>query len=203
MIIAWDFDGVLNRNQIDGRYVWETDFEHEVGQSATAFGSFVFADRTPRVITGEIDILERLEEWTGLADCRMNARQILEFWLDLDAKPDHEMLALVGALKQAGTRQVIATNNEAQRAAYIAGEMGMDMRVERIFASGTMGIAKPDPDYFTHITAQLGVGPDQMFFVDDLDENIEGARAAGWTAFHFTPETREALIERLRPGDSA
>ena len=201
MIIAWDFDGVLNRNQANGRYVWEDDFERQVGQNAASFGAFVFEDHAPSVITGEIDILERLESWTSVTRCRMNAREILELWLDLDAKPDAEMLALVDELNQSGARQIIATNNEARRAAYIGTEMGMDARVEHIFASGPMRVAKPDPAYFTYITTKLGVGADQMLFIDDLQKNVEAAGAAGWNTFHFTADSRDGLIRKLRLGE--
>ena len=118
MILAWDFDGVLNQNQRDGRYVWEDAFEREVGQTAGAFATFVFGT-APYVISGEIDILERLQHWTEVADCRMAAKAILEFCLAQDARPDAEMLALIDDLNRAGQRQFIATNNEVRRAAYI------------------------------------------------------------------------------------
>ena len=202
MIIAWDFDGVLNRNQADGHYVWETEFEQRTGQTARAFGTFVFG-RAPRVITGEIDILERLREWTATVPCKIDAGEILHFWLEADARPDPEMLALVDDLNAAGTRQVIATNNDPRRTAYIANEMGMSGRVERIFASGNIGIAKPDTGYFRHITDALETTPSNMFFVDDLKANVDAAVEAGWQGYHFTLETRDALIDKLRPTDRA
>ena len=138
-----------------------------------------------------------------VADCRMGAEQILDLWLDLDANPDAEMLGLVDALCAAGTRQVIATNNEARRAAYIENRMGMGDRMERVFASGPMGIAKPDPGYFVHIAGEMDVPGSEFFFVDDLVENVQAARDAGWQGFHFTDQTRDELIERLRAGVTA
>ena len=80
MIVVWDFDGVLNRNQDATGYVWEDEFEESVGQPARDFGSFVFG-RSPKVITGEVDILDRLREWTAVADCRLPAEGILDLWL--------------------------------------------------------------------------------------------------------------------------
>ena len=198
MIIAWDFDGVLNRNQIGGRYVWEDDFARQVGQPASAFGSFVFG-QAPYVIKGELDILERLKEWTDSVECRMSAEAILTYWLQQDACPDSQMLALVDAMHETGTRQIIATNNDPRRADYIATEMGMSRRVEHIFASGKMGLAKPDGGYYRHITDALEVDPAEMFFVDDLKANVDAAVAQGWQAFHFTPESRDTLIAKLQP----
>ncbi len=198
MIIAWDFDGVLNRNQADGRYVWEDDFARHVGQTASAFGSFVFG-KAPKVITGEIDILERLQQWTDAVECKMTAEAILAYWLEQDARPDAEMLGLVDDLNAAGLRQVIATNNDPRRTTYIANQMGMAHRVEHVFSSGNIGVAKPDPAYYKHITDALGATPADLFFVDDLKANVEAAIEAGWQGFHFTPKTRGELIGRLRP----
>ncbi len=199
MIIAWDFDGVLNRNQAGGRYVWEDEFTERVGQPASAFGAFVFG-RPPMVISGEIDILDRLEEWTASVDCLLTAREILDYWLAADARPDGEMIQLIDALNRAGVRQVIATNNEARRAAYIADRMAMGARMERVFASGHLGVAKPDPRYFRQITEALGSTPEEMFFVDDLQANVQAAVSCGWQGYHFTEATRADLIARLMPG---
>ena len=203
MIIAWDFDGVLNRNQSGGRYVWEDAFEAAVGQPASAFGKFVFGVGPGDVITGKIDILDRLQEWVRAADCNLDAQQILNLWLGMDANPDAEMLGLVDTLRGAGARQFIATNNEARRAAYIENQMGMGAVMERIFASGPMGIAKPDPGYFAHIAEVLDVPASEILFVDDLAANVQAAIDAGWQGFHFTDQTRGELIERLRAGVQA
>ena len=198
MIIAWDFDGVLNRNHANGRYVWEDAFEEQVGQPASAFGDFVFR-RDPSVIIGQEDMLTRLEAWTRTVPCRLSALEILDLWLELDAHPDAEMLALVDALSAARQRQIVATNNETRRAGFIERQMGMASRVEQVFASGRMGVAKPDPAYFRQITDALGVAASEMFLIDDLAANVEAASAAGWQGYHFTPATRAGLIERLQP----
>ena len=199
MIIAWDFDGVLNRNHDGRRYVWEDEFEQTFGRPAAEFGSFVFADRAPHLIAGEIDILDRLDEWVTATGMAHRPDDILATWLEMDAKPDAEMMALVEALGRAGTRQVVATNNEARRAAYIADQMGMAARVERVFASGPMGVAKPHPRYYSCVTAALDADPGDILFVDDKLENVTAAMDAGWQGFHFTDQSRNDLIERLRP----
>lgn len=196
MIIAWDFDGVLNRNHDGARYVWEDEFARLVGQPASAFGAFVFGEK-PSVITGEIDILDRLQEWTEATPCLITADEILDRWLAMDARPDADMITLVEQLGAAGHRQIIATNNEARRAAYIGDQMGMAAQVERIFASGPMGLAKPDPRYFQHITAELGADPDAMIFIDDRQDNVDAALSLGWNGFHFTDQTRAILPDFL------
>ncbi|MEM1298047.1 MAG: HAD-IA family hydrolase [Pseudomonadota bacterium] len=197
MIIAWDFDGVLNLNHDGRRYVWEDAFLDAVGQPAADFGAFVFSSATPQVLTGQIDILDRLEAWTQAVPCKMSAAEILAFWLEQDARPDARMIAMVDRLKTHGTRQIITTNNEARRAAYISEQMGFGARMERVFASGPMGVAKPDPGYYTHVADAMKVPPGDLVLIDDKPENVEAAIASGWQGFHFTEARRETLLSML------
>jgi FMN phosphatase YigB (HAD superfamily) len=43
----------------------------------------------------------------------------------------------------------------------------------------------------------LGVPPARAAFVDDIETNVEGARAVGLTAIRFT--TTGEVLDRLRP----
>ena len=52
--------------------------------------------------------------------------------------------------------------------------------------SAEVGIMKPDPRIFQYALEQLDVAPAEAVFVDDFIENVEGARAFGMHAIHFT-----------------
>lgn len=54
---------------------------------------------------------------------------------------------------------------------------------------------KPDRAIYDAAARRADVPPDQIFFTDDREENVAGARAAGWQAHHFTCATD--LIETL------
>jgi putative hydrolase of the HAD superfamily len=54
--------------------------------------------------------------------------------------------------------------------------------LDRCFVSYQMGMAKPRPDTFEHVVAQLGCAPREILFIDDNRLNIEGAREAGLQA---------------------
>lgn len=66
---------------------------------------------------------------------------------------------------------------------------------EHVYASASFGSAKPDVDVFRRCLHQLGVAPNETFFVDDLLTNVEGACLAGLDGFHYTG--REALRAAL------
>jgi glucose-1-phosphatase len=69
------------------------------------------------------------------------------------------------------------------------------------YASHLLYAAKPSPDFFEAIVRAEAVEPGAALFVDDVEENVEGARLAGLHALHFTgvEALREELDELLRP----
>ena len=52
----------------------------------------------------------------------------------------------------------------------------------KIFVSSTIGLRKPDRDAFDHVTRAMGVPAGRVLLLDDLAENVIGARAAGLQA---------------------
>ncbi len=191
--VAWDFDGVLNRNVINGRFVWQ-DGLAAFGISQKSFESFMFSDGFWPIMRGEEDLLDRLKRFRKHAGFATEAKELLEFWFEADARPCAQMLALMERAQVAGLRQVIATNNEHRRSAYIENEMGYGARVEKLYSSGRMGVAKPDAAFFRAIEADLGLAPEQILFVDDYRDNVDGAAACGWQVYHF-PEDGQADLQ--------
>ncbi len=64
-----------------------------------------------------------------------------------------------------------------------------------LFLSYQIGVRKPHPDIFRHALDQLGAEGGQCFFIDDIPENIEVARAVGIQAHQFIPENHVAIRE--------
>jgi HAD superfamily hydrolase (TIGR01509 family) len=67
-----------------------------------------------------------------------------------------------------------------------------------VVISYEVGCAKPEPRIFEIALDRLGVAPSHALFVDDREENIEGARRLGIETFHFTgADSVEALKKRM------
>jgi len=66
------------------------------------------------------------------------------------------------------------------------------------FFSYELGFHKPDPRIYRAVTARLGLPPRDCVFFDDREENVEGARAEGWRAFHFVPENYGEITKAVR-----
>ena len=196
-VIAWDFDGVLNRNIQNGAFAWSRQFEQDLGLSLRSFSSYLFGGRFQKAMVGQACLRELVTEWAEENNAAGRATEILDYWFTRDALPDERTLAFFEPLKSRGLRHVMATNNEIHRTAFIESEMGFADRVERIFAAGRMGIAKPDTAYFAHIEAELDVAPAALLLVDDMEENVEAARRRGWQAFHFHEGAHDLLEQAL------
>ena len=198
LLIVWDFDGVLNRNVVDGRFIWADRIEADLGIELDPFSDYIFGSgRIHSIVRGDMDLRGTVAAWLDENQHPRTADDVLAYWFEKDALPDAEVLSW---LKAVPCRHVIGTNNEARRASYIETEMGFAHHVERVFSSGRMGVAKPEPAFFEAITKWSDVAASDTLLVDDSAKNVEAAQALGWQAFHFTDESRSALQRLLGVG---
>lgn len=196
-VIAWDFDGVLNRNIVDGRFIWADTLESDLGIALESFEAGVFDATFSQVISGKRDIKCHLQEWLERSGHKLDAGDLLEYWFAKDDLKDPFTCGLLEQLAGHDVIQVIATNNEARRARYIEQQAGFGSLVSRVFSSGRIKSAKPDTEFFTHVSTALDIAPAQILLIDDSATNVRAAKALGWKGFHFTEETRPELVSFL------
>ena len=55
-----------------------------------------------------------------------------------------------------------------------------------IAVSGDLGLVKPDPAIFRHLTGACGLDPARTLFIDDSRVNIESAARLGFATHHFS-----------------
>jgi putative hydrolase of the HAD superfamily len=194
-LIAWDFDGVLNRGYPHGFDEWQRTFEVDLGVSAKDFTDFVYTERNfVTVLTGQIDLMDLMADYVATHDVPHAPRAVLDYWLNKDANPDLQVLGWLQACTLPG---VIATNNETHRADHIWHAMGFSRHFDHIFASGRMGVKKPDAGFFEQIESWSGHAPEDILLIDDAEKNIQAAQARGWQVFHFTDSSRARLPQVL------
>lgn len=106
--------------------------------------------------------------------------------------------ALVKELSALGLRLYGLTNWAAEtfrHAEPAAPAIGL---LDGVVVSGREGVAKPDVRIYRLLAERFGVDPARALFVDDKQENVDGARAAGFHAVRFTDtETLRADLRRL------
>lgn len=99
------------------------------------------------------------------------------------------------ALRGAGVRMAVLSNFELPSLAPPLAHAGIEPgQFELLMSSAATGVPKPDPRAYLRVAAALGLEPGACWFVDDLAENVAGARLVGMRAFQ---------IDRAAPGDPA
>ncbi len=148
-------------------------------------------------MTGKVDLYPLLTELLTRDGRDCTPEDIIEVWCRIEV--DELMLGLVDRVRAAGVVTALATNQQSYRGGFMLANLPYDEHFDHQFHSFRVGLAKPDPAYFTHIVETLGVAPEEAVFVDDLEVNVRGARRAGLRTVHFADtDTYGHLRCRLR-----
>ncbi|MCL2479829.1 MAG: HAD-IA family hydrolase, partial [Treponema sp.] len=100
-------------------------------------------------------------------------------------KINETVLQVLAELKASGIRTICATN--VIDAHYrIHHKLNQYAVFDRVYASHLMGVAKPDPAFFSYILGAERINASEAFFTDDTAVNVDAARNAGLNAFVFT-----------------
>jgi FMN phosphatase YigB (HAD superfamily) len=108
---------------------------------------------------------------------------------------DPSMLAYVQRLSSAN-RVMIFSNTNAVHWDFLVAETGGDLAAFEAYLSHELRRSKPAVEAFDMVAQQAGIEPARSIFFDDVAENVEGARLAGFQAEVFTSEG--ALRARLQ-----
>ncbi|HEV2134016.1 MAG TPA: HAD-IA family hydrolase [Terracidiphilus sp.] len=85
-----------------------------------------------------------------------------------------------------------ALNNEARATNdYRFSKFGLREYFQVAFSSCYVGLRKPDPAIYRRVLDILGAPPERVLFIDDRQQNVDGAAAAGMKTIRFQNE--EAL----------
>ncbi|MBR0778259.1 HAD family phosphatase [Bradyrhizobium diazoefficiens] len=114
----------------------------------------------------------------------------LEEWVEARRRSmmaDLAMLEIVGQLR--GSVDIAVLTNNSTLVSDHIDTLLPELRPlfgPRIYTSARFKAAKPDPLCYRLCVSELGVKPEAVLFVDDLEENVAGAREAGLRAHHHT-----------------
>jgi putative hydrolase of the HAD superfamily len=111
-------------------------------------------------------------------------------------QPNEPMIELMRDLRGRGYRMALLTNNVREWEPLWRSMLPVDEIFEVVVDSGFVGVRKPDTPIYELTIERLGDGiaPADCLFVDDVEVNIEAARALGMTAVHFR-SSEQAIAE--------
>jgi putative hydrolase of the HAD superfamily len=120
------------------------------------------------------------EDW----DTRTMMSRLFDAELPEQERIRPEAAAAIAAARAAGLPVGILTNDLAafHDQDWIDGQQVLS-QVDEIIDGSVTGVLKPDPRAYALAASALGVEAGQIVFVDDIPWNVDGARAAGMTAY--------------------
>ena len=110
-------------------------------------------------------------------------------WPEMLAGTLPDGLALLETLDAAGIPLYALTNWSAETFPYARANFPLLGRFRDILVSGEIGLIKPDPAFyrlmFDRIARDLpDLQPEELVFIDDVEHNVQAARALGWHGVH-------------------
>jgi 2-haloacid dehalogenase len=117
-------------------------------------------------------------------------------WQETISGPIHGSVNILKALKRNNVPVFAITNWNQDKFREARQRFDFLNSFDGIVVSGDERLLKPDRQIFELFYARYGVKPETAVFIDDSLRNVEGARAAGMHALHFT--SAETLARDLR-----
>ena len=153
------------------------------GQLRDFFGIHDFQNKLER---GEIAFADVSAALSAEAGTKMDPTALEKGYSDIFGLVPG-IVALVARLAEARIPLGILSNTSAPHWRLVTdGRFAILPRYFNHFAlSFEIGAMKPDPEIFSAAEKIAGVQAAQIFFTDDLEENVEAAREAGWDAVQF------------------
>jgi putative hydrolase of the HAD superfamily len=142
----------------------------------------------------EVDFLARLGDGLEpLLGRRPELHRFRETYFEA-LHPNEPMIELMRELKAGGRRMAMLTNNVREWEPLWRSMLPVDEIFETVVDSGFVGCRKPEARIYEMTLERLGLPAAACLFIDDLEHNIDGARALGMNAVHFR-DNEQAIAE--------
>ena len=174
--VAFDLDGVV----IPSGPSFEL-FEREYGITQDDITQF-FSGPYQAAMMGACDLYDALPEELATWKWRGTADQFVDVWFNSCCECDPLIVKEIELLKAAGVRCCVATNQDNRRADFLSRLPLLRELFPEQYFSCVLRAAKPHQDYFARVQSILELPGAEILFVDDKQENIDGARKHGWHA---------------------
>lgn len=132
----------------------------------------------------EEEALMRVQKRLPDERLREMARLCLAHWHEYNISPKPGMEELVKELKTAGLSIYLCSNASLRLRVYENRIPGIAY-FDGTLVSAEEKLLKPEPELFERLFEKFSILPEESFFIDDLPDNIEGARACGMEGYCF------------------
>jgi epoxide hydrolase-like predicted phosphatase len=185
--VVFDIGGVLEINPPLGFVEkWEDRLGLDRGEIADRLGPVFGAGNTGAMTEAEVH--RRIGQLLALDSSRVDGF-MADLWTEYLGTLNTELAEYFAGLRPAYLTGIISNSfvgaREREQQAYGFGQM-----TDVIIYSHEVGISKPDPRIYRLACDRLGVRPEEVIFLDDVDANVDAARDLGMQAILFTSTTK-------------
>jgi putative hydrolase of the HAD superfamily len=181
--LVLDYGGVMTSSM--GRAFAQFCLEHGVDPArfkalvSDAYGGDARDGMMARLERGEIE-LDEFERWLASELSQGAARTLhaagLKELIFRGMEADERMVDVVRRVRSHGVRTALLSNSWGSTG--YERERFPDL-FDAVVISAEVGLRKPEPEIYLFAAERLGVQPPECVFVDDLAQNVDGARAVG------------------------
>ena len=174
--VLFDADGVLQSTP--GGFT--NALRRHLGNSVSDFRSHA-GMRESGVLDGATRFMPLLEQLLKDYGVKTPADKVFaDAWESIEV--NEPALGVVKALRDREVGVHLGTNQCIERADYMKKNMGYENILQVRCYSCDMGVAKPEPEYFSEAALRIGAPASEILFIDDRENNVEGAKLAGMNA---------------------
>lgn len=193
--VLFDVDGVL----CVPPELFSVGYARERGISLGSLTGF-FTGPFYQSTLGKADLKDLIREHNHIWEWHDPIDDLLDRWFSAEHVVNEPVIAYTQQLRVNGIKCYTATNQEKYRARYIQDVMFPGL-FDGYFASHELGVAKPMPEFFHKILAQLSEqkiisSPHDVAFFDDSSANVAAAEEIGISAYHVQ-HTHDVISKRL------
>lgn len=179
--VGFDYGGVIGSKHKNGLN-FSQDLARIIGVTVEEFRREYFkinhlVNTGKMVNWEEFDkiLLEKLGREARLGVLTDYRKRITSEWVQMDK----QMLELVGRIRARGIK-VGLLSNAAKESGRKLRELGLADRFDVFMISAEEGLQKPDPKIFLSFVDRLGVGMEELVFIDDAKRSLSGAKELGY-----------------------
>jgi HAD superfamily hydrolase (TIGR01509 family) len=158
-----------------------------------------FPDLLAQFESGRITPEEFATSISAISGLKIPYPEFVEAWKDIFWL-NASVAELIEVLKSRGYPLLLGSNTNVLHAAYYRRQHARTIDLfDHLIFSYEVGCLKPDARFYLAAAAAANLLPASCIFIDDVEENVEGARKAGLTGLLYT-DTPSLLGDLSRLG---
>lgn len=182
--VVFDYGNVIGK--FDGRYMLGQFCESE--KDCSLLAPIIYA-RWQELDKGTVGYDEYVENIVSSVPARLEdtVRRFFRGWPDC-ITPIRETQELIDELHAEGVPMYLLSNAPTYFAEWASGSEVLK-KFRGVVFSAPLKMAKPDPEIYRYLFETYSLKPEESFFIDDIEANVEEGRSLGMEGIIYTGDT--------------